>query len=152
MPTGLKNLLLDGHLKRQFQGPPAPPVYQPQSLAGRQEDPQSSFLREMSPMLIAGLADLLSTEGMMRSGYVEDNPVLKRLKIGGSVAPALGLGSLLQAFLYHQIGKKNKTIGDALSAQQTSTSGTLAGQNFSLIGKDPYGRDDRLSVWNQNAR
>ena len=140
---------LEEKLVREFAGPPAPATLKARQMIGRDSTAEIAarpdFLRDMAPMLVAGLLDIVSTEGMMKSGYNETNPLLP--KTSGSVAPAMALGTLLQALAYHQITKKNPKLGDVLKTQQTATSGTLAGQNFSLVGKDPYTSDDRLSVW-----
>jgi len=129
-------------------GPPAPQTYAPSPMIGRDDSAGKGpgFLEDMGPMLIAGLADILSTEGMMRfAGGQEDNPLLP--KVGGSVAPAMGVGTLLQALAYHKLGKKKPGIAGLLKTQQTASSGTLAGQNFSQIRGNAGQRDDRLSVW-----
>jgi hypothetical protein len=128
-------------------GPPAPPIYDPTQMIGRDdsEGKGPGFMKDMGPMLIAGLADLISTEGMRQTGGVENNPLLP--KVGGSVAPAMGIGTLLQSILYHKLGKKRPGLANILKTQQTATSGTLAGQNFAQVRGRAADRDDRLSVW-----
>lgn len=134
-----------------MMGPEAPPTYEPNQMIGREEEPKNpSFFQNMMPLLIGGLADTISTEAVRRSGGKEDNPMLKPLLVKGSAAPAL-LGSYgLEALLLHALSKKHPGLSALLKGAQTAASGTLAGQNFSLVGKDPS-RDDRLKVW-QNVK
>lgn len=135
--------LIKALLPVMLAGPPALRPLEARQMIGRQEESKPGFLKEMSPMLIAALADMVSTELMWRSGHAETNPLLP--KIAGSYAPAVGIGNVLAAILFHKTGKVGKTLANA----HTLSSGTLAGQNFALVGKNPYTRDDRLSVWNR---
>lgn len=142
----MADALVKALLPMVLAGPPAPREYPPSQMIGRQSEHKPGFVEDMTPMLIAALADIISTEGMSRSGFKESNPILP--SVGGSHVPALGMASLLQALIYHKLGKKNPGLASALKTQQTASSGTLAGQNFALIGKNPRTSDERLSVWN----
>ena len=94
--------------------------------------------------------DVASTEAVRRFGKngKEDNPMLKPLLVKGSAAPAMAGEYGLEALLIHMLSKKKSGLAGLLKGAQTGTSGTLAGQNFSLLGKDPSVSDDRLAVWN----
>jgi len=145
----VSDALVKALLPLTLVAPPAPREYAPTQMIGRQEESvDPGFLKEMSPMLIAGLADLLSTELFRMSSPTahEDNPLVRKLQLKGSNAPVMSMGTLLQALLYHEIGKKKPKLGEILKSQQTATSGTLAGQNFSMVGQG-LDRDPRLSVW-----
>lgn len=100
-------------------------------------------------MLLAGLADLISTEAVRRFGTnpTENNPLIRSLQVKGSNAPAMAAGTLLEALLFHAIQKTHPDIGRLLATTQAASSGTMAGQNLSLLDKDPARSDDRLSVW-----
>lgn len=127
-------------------GPDAPEEYRPRKLTGRLEEERPSFLQDTGGMLTNALADVISTEAVRRGGGQEDNPVLRKLQVKGSNVPSMIGGSLIQAFLAHKLGKKHPNIAHALKTVQTSASGTLAGQNASLLGKGQY-KDDRIRVF-----
>jgi len=127
-------------------GPPPPEEHKTRQLTGRLEEDHPSFLEDTKGMLTAAAADVISTEAVRRGGGQEDNPVLRKFQVKGSNVPSMVGGSLIQAFLAHKLGKKHPNIARALKTVQTAASGTLAGQNTSLLGKGPT-RDDRISVF-----
>jgi hypothetical protein len=131
-------------------GPPAPLPQPVRQMDGQPDDTsRPGFMKQMSPLLIAQLADLVSTEAMRMGGHSqEDDPLIRNLQVGGSNAPAMAISALLEALVLHAISKKHPGIGSALTTAETSARGTLAGQNMAQVGSRP-GTDARLSVWKQ---
>lgn len=144
----MPDTLVKALLPLSLMGPPAQREYAPIQMSGRDETSKPGFLEHMTPMLIASLADILSTEAVRKKGAngEENNPIINKLQVGGSSAPALGIGYVLEALALHLLSKEHPRLGEALKTAQTASSGTMAGQNLALVGK-PWPSDDRLSVW-----
>ena len=103
-------------------------------------------MKDMGPMLLAQLADLATTEGVRMSGGHEDNPLVRKLQVGGSNAPAMAGSALIEALVLHALSKKHPQAGSILKTLNTAYRGTLAGQNAPQIAPRPN-TDNRLNVW-----
>jgi hypothetical protein len=130
-----------------LMGPPAPPDYAPQALTGRMEDAdQQGSFKSMMPMFKSQLADLISTEAARMTGAQEDNPLVRKLQVAGSNAPAMIGGSALEALVLHLLAKKFPGISSKLQGANTAYRGSLAGQNMGIVGAAPN-TDNRLMPW-----
>lgn len=62
-------------LRDKFVGPPSPKNYPPRPLEGRVEEEKDSAFQELLPLILAQVADSVTTESNIRKGAREVNPL-----------------------------------------------------------------------------
>src|SRR5260370_1482690 len=120
-------------------GPPAPPVYRPQPLMGRQDDPQQGNVASLWPLLVDMGLDMLSTETGVRPGETrisshgipfrgaESNPFPGM----GSAYGRLGWG-LAEALTFQRLTKNDPRLRQHLLNALSALHESSAMSNFQI--------------------
>ena len=120
-------------MRKEQSGPPDPEKYPPRPLQGREDEERSAPLRDLGPLILAQLADLVTTGALVGKKYpghrrgVEANPLPG---MESNVGRA-GWG-LAETLMLHYLSKDKPKLREAIKGTLPGVHGVLALNNAGL--------------------